>query len=143
MLVYRSQDVDWTQTMESYIGRVSLFAEALSSGNVSLNLTNVTVNDSGQYRCYLRSLKTYTVVQLLVTDKISKSQGKTDPESKVEWPWWLVVLVVLAAVVAVVIGGVYLFKKCKKKKSLNTADTPPAGLNSGEDETRIHLTETP
>ncbi|XP_008434290.1 butyrophilin-like protein 2 isoform X2 [Poecilia reticulata] len=159
VLVYRSQDVDRNQTMESYIGRVSLFPEALSSGNVSLKLSNVTVNDSGQYKCYLRSLNASAVFNLSVTDgkdKISKSQDRTDTESKVEQHWWVVVLaeahkvapfvdVAVVVVVAVVIGGNYLLKKCKKKKkkrSLNKTDTPPAGLNSDEDETRIHLTET-
>uniref|UniRef100_A0A3B3XB08 Ig-like domain-containing protein n=1 Tax=Poecilia mexicana TaxID=48701 RepID=A0A3B3XB08_9TELE len=65
VLVYRALKLDRRLMMESYIGKASLIPEALKSGNVTLKLTNVTVNDSGRYKCFLPSLKTFAVIQLL------------------------------------------------------------------------------
>lgn len=65
VLVYKSQDVDKSLMMKSYIGRVFLFPEELQNGNVSLKITNVTVNDSGKYECFLQSLGKSVIVELL------------------------------------------------------------------------------
>uniref|UniRef100_A0A087XI03 Ig-like domain-containing protein n=1 Tax=Poecilia formosa TaxID=48698 RepID=A0A087XI03_POEFO len=53
VLVYRALKLDRRLMMESYIGKASLIPEALRSGNVTLKLSNVTVNDSGRYKCFL------------------------------------------------------------------------------------------
>uniref|UniRef100_A0A087XI45 Ig-like domain-containing protein n=1 Tax=Poecilia formosa TaxID=48698 RepID=A0A087XI45_POEFO len=74
VLVYRALKLDRSLMMESYIGKASLIPEALRSGNVTLKLTNVTVNDSGRYKCFLPSLKTHAVIQLL--EKVSQTAVK-------------------------------------------------------------------
>ncbi|XP_047242470.1 uncharacterized protein LOC124881030 [Girardinichthys multiradiatus] len=66
VLLYRDFKLDKDAMMESYIRRVSLLPGNLSVGNLSLKLTNVTVNDSGSYQCFLPSLKKFTTVQFIV-----------------------------------------------------------------------------
>uniref|UniRef100_A0A3B5LV74 Ig-like domain-containing protein n=1 Tax=Xiphophorus couchianus TaxID=32473 RepID=A0A3B5LV74_9TELE len=115
VLVYKSQDVDKSLTMESYIGRVFLFPEELQNGNVSLKITNVTVNDSGKYKCFLRSLWKSVIFTLIV--KIAFQLYMYNYLIfflfSVEWYWWFILAVAAAAVVVViVIGGNYLFIKC-------------------------------
>ncbi|PWA20550.1 hypothetical protein CCH79_00021022, partial [Gambusia affinis] len=65
VLVYRRKVVNENLMMESYIGRVFLFREELQYGNVSLKITNVTVNDSGKYECFLPSLRKSVEIELL------------------------------------------------------------------------------
>ncbi|KAM4714201.1 butyrophilin subfamily 2 member A1-like isoform 2-T2 [Anableps anableps] len=159
VLVYRSRKVDTDQMMKSYVGRVFL-----GSGNASLKLTNVTVNDSGQYKCFLPSLKKFSVVQLVVAGNLStsKPQNTTVGESnsnsyKRNWHPVAIIIVVavvvaiiiVAAVVAIIIVAavvaiiivvvVCVCQKNKKKRRLNRSNSRHPGQIFGEDESSIPL----
>ncbi|XP_014829245.1 PREDICTED: myelin-oligodendrocyte glycoprotein-like [Poecilia mexicana] len=106
VLVYRALKLDRRLMMESYIGKASLIPEALKSGNVTLKLTNVTVNDSGRYKCFLPSLKTFAVIQLLVSDSpktgnLSKPKDRINIESTDERDWWNVLWAPLIFIIIV------------------------------------------
>lgn len=47
------------QDMKSHLykGRTSLFENELKHGNISLKITNVTVEDEGQYKCFVPKLR--------------------------------------------------------------------------------------
>uniref|UniRef100_A0A667X2Y5 Ig-like domain-containing protein n=1 Tax=Myripristis murdjan TaxID=586833 RepID=A0A667X2Y5_9TELE len=57
--VYRHGADDDDLQKERFRGRTSLFHDEMATGNLSLKLSNVTMNDSGTYRCSLRRNATF------------------------------------------------------------------------------------
>ncbi|XP_030610047.1 myelin-oligodendrocyte glycoprotein-like [Archocentrus centrarchus] len=58
----------------SYIGRTELFTDGLREGNISLRITNVTLEDEGRYRCFIPKLKSqrkFSVVHLIVAKSVT------------------------------------------------------------------------
>ncbi|XP_033182426.1 CD276 antigen-like [Anabas testudineus] len=61
----------------SYNFRTRLFVDQLINGNVSLKLFNVTLSDTGQYKCYLPSIHQEAVIELSVVK--SNVTGSHEP----------------------------------------------------------------
>ncbi|XP_018544875.1 myelin-oligodendrocyte glycoprotein isoform X1 [Lates calcarifer] len=64
----------------SYMMRTALFAEGLRQGNISLKITNVTLEDGGRYRCFIPKLKSQmqsSIVHLVVKPAPTKA-GTTE-----------------------------------------------------------------
>ncbi|XP_047443277.1 butyrophilin subfamily 2 member A2-like [Mugil cephalus] len=75
VLLYKAKAFDDTQQDASYAGRVSFGLKdatsgGLKTGDVSLKLVNTTIQDAGQYTCYVTSLQGYdsSPVTLEVTE---------------------------------------------------------------------------
>ncbi|XP_029696297.1 butyrophilin subfamily 3 member A1-like [Takifugu rubripes] len=65
--VYRDGQELLDMKAPSYHGRTTLSLEGLRRGDISLRISNVTQIDSGRYRCHLPTMKSFTLVHLLVT----------------------------------------------------------------------------
>lgn len=63
--VYRDLQELMDMKAPSYHGRTTLSVEGLRRGDMSLGISNVTRADGGRYRCYLPTLKSFTLVRLL------------------------------------------------------------------------------
>uniref|UniRef100_A0A3Q4G4J0 Ig-like domain-containing protein n=1 Tax=Neolamprologus brichardi TaxID=32507 RepID=A0A3Q4G4J0_NEOBR len=69
--------------LPSYIGRTALFTDSLRDGNISLRITNVTLEDQGRYRCFIPKLKGQTNFETVKTlcTKIIKKNLSADQET--------------------------------------------------------------
>lgn len=67
VLLYKDQQVQENVGEDQYRDRVSLIGE-LDKGNVSLKVDNLTVVDSGEYKCFVKSTNWYEkgLVNLIV-----------------------------------------------------------------------------
>lgn len=63
--VYRDVQELLDMKAPSYHGRTTLSVDGLRRGDLSLGISNVTRADSGRYRCFLPTLKRFTLVLLL------------------------------------------------------------------------------
>uniref|UniRef100_A0A3B5AE66 Ig-like domain-containing protein n=1 Tax=Stegastes partitus TaxID=144197 RepID=A0A3B5AE66_9TELE len=67
--LYRNRKEVPDMQITSYFGRTTLFEDELKRGNISLKITNVTMEDQGRYRCFIPKLKSRAnaaIVQLVV-----------------------------------------------------------------------------
>ncbi|XP_035771234.1 myelin-oligodendrocyte glycoprotein-like [Neolamprologus brichardi] len=73
--------------LPSYIGRTALFTDSLRDGNISLRITNVTLEDQGRYRCFIPKLKgqtKFSIVRLIVDPSLTETattETQLDPEN--------------------------------------------------------------
>uniref|UniRef100_A0A3Q2ZID1 Ig-like domain-containing protein n=1 Tax=Kryptolebias marmoratus TaxID=37003 RepID=A0A3Q2ZID1_KRYMA len=65
VFLYRSQRENRHMMMAAYIERTSLSSEGLKHGDVSLRIRNVTLKDSGRFRCLIPTLRTDAEVRLV------------------------------------------------------------------------------
>ncbi|KAM6942474.1 butyrophilin-like protein 2 isoform 2-T2 [Lycodopsis pacificus] len=109
--VYRHGQDDAGPVVDQYRGRTNINHEALSDGNMTLNISSANLSDSGSYKCFVPKLKVWCEVQLIVekgtkTD-VSSTTGPPPegPESDVHGAVKIVLPVggVLLLVVAVVL----------------------------------------
>ncbi|XP_036002347.1 butyrophilin subfamily 1 member A1-like isoform X2 [Fundulus heteroclitus] len=75
ILLYKAKEFDYTSQKASYAGRVSFGLKegtsgGLKTGDISLKLQNVTLEDTGNYICFVTSLADYdsASVSLIVTE---------------------------------------------------------------------------
>ncbi|KAM4521386.1 butyrophilin subfamily 2 member A2-like, partial [Fundulus diaphanus] len=75
ILFYKAKEFDYTSQKASYAGRVSFGLKegtsgGLKTGDISLKLRNVTLEDTGKYTCFVSSLADYdsASVSLIVTE---------------------------------------------------------------------------
>ncbi|XP_037832428.1 myelin-oligodendrocyte glycoprotein-like isoform X2 [Kryptolebias marmoratus] len=66
VFLYRFQREDRDTMVAAYIERTSLSSEGLKHGDVSLRIRNVTLKDSGRFRCFIPTLRTDAEVRLVV-----------------------------------------------------------------------------
>ncbi|KAI4883836.1 hypothetical protein NFI96_020725, partial [Prochilodus magdalenae] len=69
VLLYKDLKVQETNGDGRYRGRASLIGE-LEKGNVSLKLENLTLADTGEYVCYVKSLTWYESATVNLTVKV-------------------------------------------------------------------------
>ncbi|XP_030609986.1 myelin-oligodendrocyte glycoprotein-like [Archocentrus centrarchus] len=132
--------------LPSYIGRTELFTDGLREGNISLRITNVTLEDEGRYRCFIPKLKSQTkssVVRLIV-DPSSAQTGTTetplhpenfhtpeerDTKGSLSHQSQVISLVVFCVLIllCVAVGG-YLFTKSKSQKAEIQSINPSSHL---------------
>ncbi|XP_051249524.1 uncharacterized protein LOC127359610 isoform X1 [Dicentrarchus labrax] len=55
--LYRDRREDMDMKLQSYVGRTELSKDGLKSGDISLKILNVTLEDGGRYRCFIPKLK--------------------------------------------------------------------------------------
>nr|XP_046236131.1 myelin-oligodendrocyte glycoprotein-like isoform X2 [Scatophagus argus] len=78
--VYRDRHEDLDMKIQSYFRRTTLFTDGLKTGNISLKITNVTLEDEGRYRCFIPKLRSQVrdwIVQLVVEPNSVKSPTET------------------------------------------------------------------
>uniref|UniRef100_A0A8C4DUW7 Ig-like domain-containing protein n=1 Tax=Dicentrarchus labrax TaxID=13489 RepID=A0A8C4DUW7_DICLA len=54
--LYRGRREDTDMKLQSYVGRTELSKDGLKSGDISLKILNVTLEDGGRYRCFIPKL---------------------------------------------------------------------------------------
>ncbi|XP_031174469.1 butyrophilin-like protein 2 [Sander lucioperca] len=64
--LYRDKQEVPDMKIPAYAQRTALFTDALKEGNISLKIVNVTLADTGRYRCYVPKLDCYSIVELVV-----------------------------------------------------------------------------
>ncbi|XP_037832419.1 myelin-oligodendrocyte glycoprotein-like [Kryptolebias marmoratus] len=78
VFLYRSQRENRHMMMAAYIERTSLSSEGMKHGDVSLRIRNVTLKDSGRFRCFIPTLRTDAEVRLVVDpDFVSSTASET------------------------------------------------------------------
>ncbi|XP_026225554.1 myelin-oligodendrocyte glycoprotein-like [Anabas testudineus] len=80
--LYRDRREVTDMKLPSYVSRTSLFTDDLKHGNISLKISNVTLADTGRYRCFipkLRSRVKQAIVELVVDPNYVK-MGTTETE---------------------------------------------------------------
>uniref|UniRef100_A0A3Q2ZRD2 Ig-like domain-containing protein n=1 Tax=Kryptolebias marmoratus TaxID=37003 RepID=A0A3Q2ZRD2_KRYMA len=80
VFLYRSQREDRHMMMAAYIERTSLSSEGLKHGDVSLRIRNVTLKDSGRFRCLIPTLRTDAEVRLVVDPDFVSSTASETPD---------------------------------------------------------------
>ncbi|TDG99437.1 hypothetical protein EPR50_G00194320 [Perca flavescens] len=63
----------------SYARRTALFTDSLKEGNISLRIANVTLADTGRYRCYVPKLGCHSIVKLVVEPRSAKALTTETP----------------------------------------------------------------
>ncbi|XP_008299724.1 myelin-oligodendrocyte glycoprotein-like [Stegastes partitus] len=77
--LYRNRKEVPDMQITSYFGRTTLFEDELKRGNISLKITNVTMEDQGRYRCFIPKLKSRAnaaIVQLVVVPNVVETSTK-------------------------------------------------------------------
>ncbi|XP_071379227.1 myelin-oligodendrocyte glycoprotein-like [Centroberyx affinis] len=64
--VFRDGRVLYDQDHPSFKQRANLFLQELKNGNVSLKISQLQLSDKGQYTCHLPSLRSRSVITLVV-----------------------------------------------------------------------------
>ncbi|TDG99502.1 hypothetical protein EPR50_G00194370 [Perca flavescens] len=64
--LYRDKREVPDMKIPSYARRTALFTDSLKEGNISLRIANVTLADTGRYRCYVPKLGCHSIVKLVV-----------------------------------------------------------------------------
>ena len=69
VLLYRDNKIQKTPVQAEYVGRTSfghqnLRSDGLREGDLTLKLTNVTLNDEGEYTCYIGQSTGYSKVKV-------------------------------------------------------------------------------
>lgn len=89
-MLYRAKKFEDASQPASYAGRVSFGTKEVSSagvlvGDVSLKLVNVTIEDAGDYSCYVSSEQVYesATVRLVVMGEYHESGGNTQNQRMV------------------------------------------------------------
>ncbi|XP_053195105.1 E3 ubiquitin-protein ligase TRIM39-like [Scomber japonicus] len=67
--VYRNKQDLHDEQMKRYRGRTTFIHEDLIKGNLTLKISSVQLNDSGQYECYIPKLETRCVMNVSVVPK--------------------------------------------------------------------------
>ncbi|XP_070708692.1 CD276 antigen-like [Pempheris klunzingeri] len=79
---YYNQD-QLTRQDKTFRGRTSLFKDQISSGNASLRLTNVSVQDHRIYKCYTSSIT--GIKESLISLNVEAPVGKVDIQQEGNW----------------------------------------------------------
>ncbi|XP_044038868.1 myelin-oligodendrocyte glycoprotein-like [Siniperca chuatsi] len=80
--VYRNTREILDMKLSSYVRRTALFTDGLRQGNISLKITNVTLADEGNYKCFIPKLKSrmqYSIVYLVIEPNSFKTQTTEMP----------------------------------------------------------------
>ncbi|XP_047466288.1 myelin-oligodendrocyte glycoprotein-like [Mugil cephalus] len=133
--LYRDSREDLGMKISSYMRRTQLFTDGLAQGNISLKITNVTLEDAGRYRCFIPKLKGTTqssILQLFVYPKSAESGTTATPEHPGDFTSYpeeevddkgglvrrsrLIPLIILCVFLILSVGvGGYTKSKCRKK----------------------------
>ncbi|XP_035808997.2 butyrophilin subfamily 2 member A2-like [Amphiprion ocellaris] len=127
----------------SYNGRTALFVNELKHGNISLKITNVTLEDHGRYRCFIPKLNgrvSEAILQLIVVPNTVKTSttelplnpgnfqtpdplDKTQPNGDYSTLYVVIPLVVILVVTLVAVCA-YFLERRSQKHNLPDTDAP-------------------
>ncbi|KAM3590900.1 uncharacterized protein V6R79_018628 [Siganus canaliculatus] len=104
--LYRNRREVTDMKIQSYLQRTQLFPEGLKQGNISLKITNVSLEDSGRYKCLIPKLKTdekEAIVVLRVAPTLVPASATPAANMDVEGPRNHLLILVLIGLVLVLV----------------------------------------
>ncbi|XP_035771368.1 programmed cell death 1 ligand 1-like [Neolamprologus brichardi] len=115
VLLYRDEQFDIDDQHPSFKNRVDLQDRQMKDGDVSLILNNVTINDTGTYKChvFMRGSKTdhISIIHLHVVPP-----GQTGGDKQDGSVGLIVTLVVIAVILVVGVVGYVIYRKRKEQQ---------------------------
>ncbi|XP_051282808.1 uncharacterized protein LOC127378158 isoform X8 [Dicentrarchus labrax] len=81
--LYRGRREDTDMKLQSYVGRTELSKDGLKSGDISLKILNVTLEDGGRYRCFIPKLNG-PVKESVVTLVVEPNSVQTTTETPLD-----------------------------------------------------------
>ncbi|XP_050924691.1 uncharacterized protein LOC108874178 isoform X3 [Lates calcarifer] len=120
---YRHEKDQTDPQMDQYRGRTTLIHEDLIRGIISLNISSLTLTDSGLYTCYVPDLEAYCTITLTVAvrkkDEFTTMRPpvteNTEPEKPGAEEMMKVAVIVLSVIVALIGLGLILRVLVKRR----------------------------
>ncbi|XP_039872615.1 uncharacterized protein LOC120724489 [Simochromis diagramma] len=117
VFLYRQKRIDTNNQHPSFKDRVDLQDKQMKDGDLSLRMTNMTINDTGTYECHVsmketRLWESFCNFTLSVVDPPGQTGGHTEDGSV----GMKVAVGAIVAAVVVVGGGFLIYRKVKPNK---------------------------
>ncbi|XP_050924700.1 uncharacterized protein LOC108874178 isoform X10 [Lates calcarifer] len=115
---YRHEKDQTDPQMDQYRGRTTLIHEDLIRGIISLNISSLTLTDSGLYTCYVPDLEAYCTITLTVVRKDQDNRTNTtiiESEKPGAEEMMKVAVIVLSVIVALIGLGLILRVLVKRR----------------------------
>ncbi|CAI5660149.1 unnamed protein product [Oreochromis niloticus] len=130
VLLYRDERFYPDQQHPSFKNRVDLKDRQMKDGDVSLILKDVTINDTGIYRCCIvegvrQSMTPISIIYLSVVDPPGQTGGDTEDGGKEDGFVGLIVgLPVSSVLLVAAVVGYWIYQKHKQRQSQDSSQPP-------------------